>query len=217
MKKIGFIPVRLNSKRVPGKSVKLMDGVPLLHYNLRTMLSLGLDAVYVYCSSPEIQDYLLPGTTWLPRSVDLDRDETRGLEVWTAFEAATSGADIVVMSHATAPFIKATSISRGIAKLVEEGFTSSCSVRSIKTYCWFQGRPLNFARGQIVQTQLLEPVYEETGGFYIWRHGVVTTEHTRLSKNHAFVPIEEVESVDVDYPEDFDLAEIIARGIRAGS
>ena len=52
MKTVAFVPVRLNSKRVKGKNLKLLGGQPLMCYVLDTLAKVnGVDEVYVYCSN----------------------------------------------------------------------------------------------------------------------------------------------------------------------
>ena len=48
MKIIGMIPARLGSKRVPKKNLRLLNGRPLISYNIETAVKSGvLDEVYV--------------------------------------------------------------------------------------------------------------------------------------------------------------------------
>ena len=63
MKVAAVVPMKLNSRRLPGKNIKsFTGGWPLCWYILSTLLEVeGIDQVYVYCSSPEIQDYLPEG------------------------------------------------------------------------------------------------------------------------------------------------------------
>ena len=59
MKVVAFVPIRLNSKRVVGKNLKLLGGKPLLCYVLESLLQVNtINEIYVYCSRPEIQQYL---------------------------------------------------------------------------------------------------------------------------------------------------------------
>ena len=49
MKTVAFVPIRLNSKRVVGKNLKLLGGKPLMCYVLDTLSQVkGVDEVYVY-------------------------------------------------------------------------------------------------------------------------------------------------------------------------
>lgn len=55
MKKIGLIPCRLNSTRLPNKPLKVIEGLPMFaHVYFRSKLS-DLDAVYICTDSTEIE------------------------------------------------------------------------------------------------------------------------------------------------------------------
>ena len=55
LKSIGLIPVRLESKRLPGKALLDLDGLPIIvHTAKRAQLSKMLDEVYVCTDSIEI-------------------------------------------------------------------------------------------------------------------------------------------------------------------
>lgn len=62
MKTVAFVPIRLNSKRVVGKNLKLLGGKPLMCYVLDTLSQVkGVDEVYVYCSNEVVKQYLPDG------------------------------------------------------------------------------------------------------------------------------------------------------------
>ena len=105
---VALVPMKLNNRRLPGKNIKRFDnGEPLCHYILSTLLKVqDIDEVYVYCSNPEIQNYIPEGVTYLRRSESLDQDTTKINEVIAAF-AEDVPADIYVMTHVTSPFVKA--------------------------------------------------------------------------------------------------------------
>ena len=87
MKTVAFVPIRLNSKRVVGKNLKMLGNKPLLCYILDTLVNVKrIDEVYVYCSSEEIIKYLPQGVKFLKRPESLDRDETLGKEIYEEFE-----------------------------------------------------------------------------------------------------------------------------------
>ena len=48
MKTVAFVPIRLNSKRVVGKNLKMLGDKPLLQYILDTLAGIAsIDEVYV--------------------------------------------------------------------------------------------------------------------------------------------------------------------------
>ena len=118
MKTVAFVPIKLNNERFPGKNVKpFTGGKPLIAYILDTLLAVeNCDEKYVYCSSEEICEYLPEGIKFLKRDPYYDLSSTPFNEVLTSF-AKLVEADVYVLTHATAPFMSAQSISLGIDKV----------------------------------------------------------------------------------------------------
>jgi CMP-N-acetylneuraminic acid synthetase len=165
MKVVAFVPIRLNSKRVVGKNLKMLGGKPLMQYILETLVKVNnIDEVYVYCSSEEVIPYLPQGVKFLKRSTALDGDETLGKEIYEAFVKDVD-ADVYMLAHTTSPFIKAGTIENAIDKVVNGGHDSSFSAQKIQTFTWFNGKPLNYSLKDIPRTQTIEPVYVELPGW----------------------------------------------------
>ena len=207
MKTVAFVPIRLNSKRVVGKNLKLLGDKPLLQYILETLTNVGnIDEVYVYCSSEEIIPLLPKGVKFLKRSEKLDRDETLGKEIYDAFVEDVD-ADIYMLAHTTSPFISATTIENAVEKVRSGEYDSSFSAQKIQTFAWYQGEPLNYDLKAVPRTQTIEPVYFETSAFYIFRKEVWTLMGQRIGKNPFMAIVNPIEGIDIDNPEDFELAQ----------
>ena len=169
MKTVAFVPIRLNSKRVVGKNMKLIAGRPLLYYVLKTLTQVkNIDEIYAYCSSEEIIPELPSGVNFLKRSETLDQDTTLGQEIYDAFTSEVD-ADIYVLAHTTSPFIKASTIETAVNKVMTEGYDSSFSAEKKQTFAWYEGKPLNYSLTAIPRTQDISPVYIETSAFFIFR------------------------------------------------
>ena len=210
MKVVAFVPIRLNSKRVVGKNLKMLGDKPLLQYILDTLASTSsVDEVYVYCSQEEIKPMLPAGVKFLKRDEWLDRDETLGEEIYDAFTKEID-ADIYMLAHTTSPFIKAETISGSIEKVASGEYDSAFSAQKIQTFCWHKDEPLNYDLKKIPQTQKIEPVYVETSAFYIFRKEVWTVEHQRVGFRPYMAITDPIEGIDIDYPEDFAFAEKVA-------
>ena len=68
MKTVALIPIKLGSKRVPGKNIKpFFDGTPLMHFIQKACLEAkNIDEVYIYCSDDAValwKKYLKKQTT----------------------------------------------------------------------------------------------------------------------------------------------------------
>lgn len=208
--------MKLNNQRLPGKNIKCFDnGRPLCHYILSTLLSVKeIDEVYVYCSNPDIQNYIPEGVKYLRRSESLDQNTTKINEVIAAF-ANEVLADIYVMTHATSPFVRADSIRKGLKALLEGDYDSAFAVQNISTFLWKDGKPFNYDLDNIPRTQDLEPIYAETSGFYIFRPEVIKQMHRRIGNKPYMVEVSQIEATDVDEAEDFMIANAIYNHIIA--
>lgn len=207
MKVVAFVPIRLNSKRVVGKNLKLLGGKPLLQHILETLTrTTTIDEVYVYCSREEIKPYLPGGVKFLKRSETLDRDETLGKEIYEAFIKEVD-ADVYILAHTTSPFIKAATIDNAVKQVTEGGHDSAFSAQKVQTFCWYNGKPLNYDLKEIPRTQTIEPVYFETSAFYIFRKELWTEQRQRIGNNPYIAITDPIEGVDIDNPEDFEFAQ----------
>lgn len=209
MKIVAFVPIRLNSKRVVGKNLKLLGGKPLMCYILDTLVSVkAIDEVYVYCSQERVKEYLPKGVKFLKRPDFLDRDETLGQEIYDEF-TKTINADIYILAHTTSPFMQISTVNNALSKIISGENDSAFSCRKIQTFTWYKGKPLNYELTEIPRTQTIEPVYEETSAFYMFQRDVWKCHHQRIGLNPYFAEVNEIEGVDIDWPQDFDFAEKI--------
>ncbi len=210
MKTVAVVPMKLNNRRLPQKNTKpFTNGKPLCYYILHTLLQVEqIEEVYVYCSNPEIQEFIPEGVHYLKRSPSLDQDTTKMNEVLQCF-AADVPADLYVMTHTTAPFIRAESIQKGLNAVYSGEYDSAFAAKKLQDFLWKDGAPFNYALDQIPRTQDLPVLYEETSGFYIYRNEVMTKKNRRIGDRPFIVEVGEIESTDIDEAEDFAIADAI--------
>lgn len=210
MKTVAVVPMKLNNSRLPNKNTKAFkNGEPLCSYILNTLLKVeGIDEVYVYCSNEQICEFIPEGVKYLKRGEDLDRDTTKMNEVLERFSNDVD-ADVYVMTHTTAPFIKAQSIATGLNAVINEDYDSSFAVKKLQDFLWKDGIPFNYSLDNIPRTQDLEPLYCETSGFYIYKKEIIKEHGRRIGFNPYLVEIGEIESIDIDEREDFEIADAV--------
>lgn len=218
MKVVAFVPLKLNNERLPGKNLKrLNDGTPLLSCILETLLRVeGLDEIYVYCSDSAVKEFLPPGVSYLSRSQNLDRSDTKINEVLQSF-ACDIPADVYVLAHATAPFVRAASINNGIEKVISG--TNDCALTVLKQqeFMWQHGRPVNYRLDAVPRTQDLEPVFIETTGLYIYTRKLIMERNVRIGDRPFLIEISKIESVDINESIDFEIADAIySKGLNIG-
>lgn len=173
----------------------------------------NIDKVYVYCSNPAIVEYLPEGVEWLQRDERLDQNTTLGEEIYDAFTREVE-ADIYILAHATSPFIRTTTIEQAVRSVESGEYDSAFSAERVQTFAWWQGRPLNYSLQHVPRTQDLEPLYVETSAFFVFRAEVWREQHRRIGQKPYMAVTDRIESMDIDDPDDFLLAEaIVAAGL----
>ncbi len=210
MRIVAVVPMKLNSRRYPNKNIKsFTNGEPLCRYVLQTLLQVkAIDKIFVYCSDVSVLKYLPVGVEFIQRSEHLDGDTIKMNEVLKCFSEEVQS-DIYVMTHVTAPFIRASSIERGIRAVLEEGYDSAFSAKKIQDFLWKNDGPVNYDLENISRTQDLEPLWMETSGFYIYKRQVINQMKRRIGDSPFIVEVDEIESIDIDEKIDFEIADAI--------
>lgn len=210
MKVVSFIPIKLNNQRLPGKNTLPLGKRAMCEYIFETVNQVeGIDERYVYCSDEKIKDYMPEGLIFQKRDSYLDGFQVKGLEIIEYFLRDVK-ADIYVLTHVTQPFTKASSMEEALQKVISGEYDSAFSAREIQDYCWYRGKPFNYDMQDIVTTQNLEPIYMETGAFYIFTREVFEKYHQRIGKNPYIKIIDEIEAVDIDTADDYEFAKVVA-------
>lgn len=214
MKIVSFIPIKLNNQRLPGKNLLPLGGKPMCSYLFDVVNQIDeIDEKYVYCSDESIKKYIPEGISFLNRDSYLDGFQIKGLEIIEFFFKDIK-ADIYVLTHVTQPFTRPDSIREALNKVVSGEYDSAFSALEIKDYCWYKGRPLNYNMKDIVTTQNLEPIYMETGAFFIFTREVFEKYHQRIGIKPYMKVINQMEAIDVDTIEDYQMAQVVAEYLK---
>lgn len=211
MKTVAFIPIKLNNQRTPGKNIKeFEDGTPLLTLFLKTLKKVkGIDKIYVFCSDPAIKNYLLPEVEFLERPQFLDTSQATPQDIIGEFIKLVD-ADIYMVCHCTSPFVKKEHFEECIRAVQSKEYDSSFTGEKLQRLLWkSSGEPLNFEPDYIPRTQDLELIYNEVSAAYVFEKGVFEKYRRRIGLHPHIVEVTGVECVDIDYPEDFAIANAI--------
>jgi CMP-N-acetylneuraminic acid synthetase len=213
MKVVAFAPIRLNNTRLPGKNLLPLGKKPLLNWAVEHVDELGIDN-YVYCSNEQVKtQFTSQKVRFLQRPADLDNDGVLGEDIYRSF-AEKVPADVYLLYHVTSPLMASRYYQMGIDAVIRKGYDSAFSVAEVKTFCLFQGRPLNFREGtKLPRTQDLEPVHQITSGFFVYTHEVLHKLGCRIGRNPMAVVVDEHAAIDIDYKLDYDVARLIVGDI----
>lgn len=201
-----FVPIKLQSRRLHNKNFLRLGDRPLAYHIFKTLDNVDeIERVFCYTSQPQVLSFLPDRVELLQRPGSLDKDQVKANELFY-YAVKNIQADIVVLCHATSPFVTSESIRKGIKAVASGIYDCAFSVKRAQTYCWYDKKPLNYNPVDMRQTQDLSPVFLETSGFYIFRRSDYIKYGTRIGKNPFMVEVDFRESIDIDYPEDFYLA-----------
>jgi len=209
MKIVAIMPIKLKNERCPGKNTRLLGNKPLLQYELDSLLETGLcDSVNVYCSDDAVIPFLPKGVIFKKRPKALDLPTSNFTQIFSTFMNEID-ADIYVYAHATAPFITVETMRSCINAVKTGKYDSAFCAVKLQDYLWKDGEPLNFDATNLPRTQDLEPIYQETSGVYVFTKDVFLNHHRRIGVKPFIKEVTFKEAVDIDNPEDFELAEIM--------
>lgn len=216
MKVAAFLPAKGTSERIASKNMKLLNGKPLFLHTLEKLVSCDfIDEVYLDSESDEILNYAsyldyIP----LKRKPELATNKTDGHQLFYN-EVSQVEADIYVQILGTSPFISKSTIKKGIDILLnDESYDSVVLMKKDKQYLWKDGNPV-YDKFNIPNSNTLPDTIIESMGMYIVRSETAHEKRMRFGDCVYMLYADPIETIDVNYPEEFELADLIMKGIQA--
>lgn len=206
MKTVAFVPIKLNSQRLPHKNVLPLAGRPLCWHILNSLISVKrIDEVYVYCSDPSVKDYMPDGTIFKQRDSRLDGDMIKGFDIYRSFINDVD-ADVYILAHTTSPFIKASSIENALNHILSGENDSAFSAERIQTFAWYRGEAFNYNLNDVPRTQDIDPIWVETSAFYMFKKEIFSVYNRRIGFAPFIQEVSGIEAIDIDEPKDYEMA-----------
>jgi len=216
MKIIALLPMKAHSERVPNKNIKNFCGRPLYHAVLTALLQSDyIDKVVINTDSDIIKEDALKN---FERVVIVDRPmEIRGdfvsMNDIIAYDLRQIEGDHFLQTHSTNPLLQSSAIDLAIESYFKnlDQFDSLFSVTRLQTRLyWKDGAPVNHNPDELLRTQDLPPVYEENSNFYIFsKKSFADAGGSRIGLKPQMFEINKIEAIDIDEPEDWEIAEIL--------
>lgn len=215
MKTAAFLPAKGSSNRIPNKNTMLLDGEPMFLRSLKKLANCKLiDEVYLDTESTEIME--LAGEVrckLLRRDPALASNKTDGNQLFLN-QVRHTDADICVQLLCTSPLIRPETIEKAVEVLRDHPeYDSVVAVRKEKQYRWAGGRP-EYDLNHIPNSVDLDDTVIESMGMYVMRREAVLRLERRIGDTPYLLEIDPMEAIDVNWPEDFELAHLIAVGLR---
>ncbi len=215
MKVAAFLPAKGSSARIPNKNTMLLDGEPMFLRSLKKLSACpSINEVYLDTESREIEDLASDvRCKILRRDTGLASNATDGNRLFLN-ECEHTDAEICVQLLCTSPFVRTETIEKAIAVLKEDPrYDSVVAVRKEKQYRWHDGRP-SYDPQHIPNSVDLEDSVIESMGLYVMRREVALETRRRIGHRPYLLELDPLETIDVNWPKDFELAHLIAVGLR---
>lgn len=211
--------MKANSQRVKGKNFRMLHGKPLFRWILDSLLAVEqIDEVVINTDARHI--LAQNGLTESDRVTIRDRKpelcgDTVSMNLILADDIAATPAGTYAMTHTTNPMLSSGTIQEALAQYGEAVRTSVAD--SLFTVNKFQtrfyrgnGSPVNHDPDNLIQTQDLEPWYEENSNLYLFSKDSFAATNARIGRKPVMFETPQLESVDIDTPTDWDMAESVA-------
>jgi CMP-N-acetylneuraminic acid synthetase len=212
---IALLPMKANSDRVKGKNFREFNGKPLFRWILDTLLSVSeIDRVVINTDARNI----LAGNGLVDSERVLIRDrrpeicgDLVSMNKIIADDLENTDADIYLMTHTTNPLLSADTIKACIKQFKEQQGNDDCdslfTVDKVQTRFYrADGSAVNHDPDNLVRTQDLEPWFEENSNLYVFTKQSFSATQARIGKKPTMYVNPKFESIDIDEPEDWDMA-----------
>lgn len=226
MNVVAIIPARGGSKRIPGKNLLPLQGLPLIAYSvIHAKRASSVDgAVYVSTDDGRIADVArLHGAEVVHRPADLSGDEATSesalLHVLDDRRSrGMTDPDLVVFLQGTSPVRRPDDIDRAVAQLVGDGADSLFSACVNHRLIWAAAgaagtpAPLNYDFRSRRREQAMETQYRENGSIYVFKPEILRKDNNRLGGRMSVFEMDYWSSFQIDTPEHVELIDwILAR------
>jgi pseudaminic acid cytidylyltransferase len=218
-----IIPARGGSKRIPRKNIKLFDGQPIIARSIAAAHQSGLfDRIIVSTDDIEISAVAKCYGAEVPfiRPLELSDDHTGTIPVIAhAIGWQNSNGQKVSEAcciYATAPFVRADDIQRGLNLLLESGADYAFSVTN---YAFPIHRAIRITKEQRVEmfqpehintrSQDLEEAWHDAGQFYWGKAQSWLMHQPMFGRGSTSVRLPRYRVQDIDTPDDWARAEMM--------
>lgn len=213
-----FLPCRKGSQRVARKNIRPFGRFAhgLLEIKLAQLLGCdAVDAVVLSTNDAEIIAYAqgldAPGLTVHHRAEHLATSET-STDALVAHARDLVPEGHILWTHVTSPFVGAAQYAGIIAayrRALTEGYDSLMTTTPLHAFLWTEAGPLTYDRSieKWPRTQTLTPVHEINSAAFLAPVEVYDSQQDRIGARPLLHPLDKLTALDIDWEEDFLIAE----------
>ncbi|MBT3394994.1 hypothetical protein HOA59_02220 [archaeon] len=215
---IAILPCRAGSQRVKQKNIRKFGGQSLLRIKLNQLLRVPeLDKIIVTTDDPvvmEICQKIDSPKIFINQEIRPKESYKNTDELIKYVAGISKENEHILWTHVTSPFIDEQTYSKAINTYLKnlKDYDSLISVQKLNSFIWNKQRePINYDRNDSKwpRTQNIEPLYEINSGIFLINSSLMKQLNDRIGENPYYFECNSIENLDIDWPEDFKLAETL--------
>ena len=218
-KNIAIVPARGGSKSIPLKNIKIINGKPLIYWNLEALEnSNSIDKVFVATDSNEIKEVV---NSFNFSKIEIynrksenaqDTSSTESVILECIEELNLNLGDNLILVQVTSPLTQSEDFDNAIYKFKNNNFDSLLTCVRIKRFFWNEdGTPINYDYLNRPRRQDFKGTLVENGAFYISKVENILKSQCRISGNIGIYEMREETFLEIDEPIDFEIIEKIMK------
>lgn len=219
-----FLPTRKGSERVINKNTRPFAGMEggLVENKVKQLLATKLIDEIIFSSNDEAciavaEKYKDSRLKIIERPSELCLSSTN-LQDLICYVPTVTDAEHILWGHVTTPLCGAAQYDAGIKlyfEKIREGYDSLVGVTELKNFLLNRNGKLinNTTDIPWPRTQDLEPLYEINHTMFLAKREVYTEQKNRLGRKVVLHVMDEICSKDIDWEDDFKIAEMMYKAI----
>ena len=221
-----FLPTRKGSERVKNKNTKPFAGIEggLMENKIKQLLETKLLDEIILSTNDETcmaiaEKYAVKDSRVriIPRPEELCLSSTN-LQDLICYVPTITEAEHILWGHVTTPLAGADQYDAGIQLYLDNlknGYDSLVGVTELKNFLLNkEGRLINNTTSiPWPRTQDLEPLYPINHTMFLAKREVYTEQKNRIGEKPMLYVMDELHSFDIDWPDDFVIAEIMYKNL----
>ena len=220
-----FLPCRAGSERVPRKNTKVFSGNDggLLSIKIQQLLEVdGIDNIIVSTNDEEVVEIVkkVRGKVSIDRRPDHLASSLTSTDDLINYVPKIIPTGHVLWTHVTSPFLGAEHYEFAIKTYLENlengTFDSLMSVNKVQTFLWDANGSINYDRNleKWPRTQTIKKLFEINSGIFLNSISNYINKLDRIGEKPFLFETEGFASFDIDWPDDFEMAELIYKRIK---
>lgn len=222
-----FLPCRKGSQRIPRKNIKAFAGFRygLLEIKLNQLIKVA--TIEKIILSTDDEDIIKFASSLDSSKIFIDRrpeylctNETSTDDL-IKYVAHLIPKGHILWTHVTSPILDDRLYEKIIntyEKSINSDFDSLMTVNQIKSFLWNEKTPINYdnKKEKWPRTQSISPIYDVNSAVFLASSEVYKKRQDRIGNKPYLYVLNKFEGLDIDWPEEFLLAEMIMkiRGFR---